>query len=289
MKLTGRAQEALDKILKSFETGQVPEAITASLLPRLDVPSNRWSLNNRLLMVLAGTADARGIGQWREVGRWPKKGSKAAYILVPMHVCKKVEDGETVEASGEQVLVGFRCCPVFAVEDTEGEPVAYPDLVPTQPPPLSEVARAWGLDVTYLPGNGCFDGYYSPSQQRIGLCTHADQVFFHELAHAAHHRVKGALAGCSDWREEVVAELAAAALAHLYGRRPDDGGAYRYIQRYAEGTGKDVYRACLSVVADVGRCLELILDQAGAGETGSDIPFVRGREVPARCVDEVLP
>jgi len=37
-----------------------------------------------------------------------------------------------------------------------------------------------------------------------------------------------------------------------------DGGVYQYIRRYAEKTGKDVYRACLSVIADVGRCLEKI-------------------------------
>ena len=288
MRLTGRAQEALDKILKSFETGQVPEAIAVSMLPRFDVPSNRWSLNNRLLMYFAGTADARGIRQWREVGRWLKKGSKAAYILVPMHIRKAAEDAEMGAETKQQILVGFRCCPVFAVEDTEGAPVAHADLAPPQPPPLHQVARAWGLDVTYLPGNGACDGYYSPSRQQIGLCTHHEQVFFHELAHAAHHRVKGALSGGADWREEVVAELAAATLGHLYGRRPDDGGAYRYIRQYAEQAGRDAYRACLSVVADVGRCLELILDQAGVGETESAL-CLTGHGEATDVLEEVLP
>ena len=35
-----------------------------------------------------------------------------------------------------------------------------------------------------------------------------------------------------------------------------------YIKEYAERAGKDVYRACLSVIADVGRYLELILSEA---------------------------
>ena len=88
MKLTSKAQEALDRILKSFEEGTVPEAIAKVLLPRFDIPSNAWSLNNRLLMFLSGTADARGIRQWRDAGRWIRKGSRAIYILVPIFVQK---------------------------------------------------------------------------------------------------------------------------------------------------------------------------------------------------------
>ena len=261
MKLTSKAQEALDRILKSFEEGTVPEAIAKVLLPRFDIPSNAWSLNNRLLMFLSGTADARGIRQWRDAGRWIRKGSRAIYILVPIFVRKeKAEDGG--EEAGEQALVGFRCCPVFRIEDTDGDPVGYPDLEPPEPPPLYEVAQRWGLEVTYLPGNEAAYGYYSPSAGRIGLCTHDVSTFFHKLAHAAHHRVKGTIKSGQEWRQEVTAELTAAALMHLYGERPNDGGAYMYIKEYAEGAGKDVYRACMSVIADVGRCLELILSEA---------------------------
>ena len=59
-----------------------------------------------------------------------------------------------------------------------------------------------------------------------------------------------------------MAELTAATLMRLYGERPNDGASYRYIQQYAQEAGKDVYRACMSVIADVGRCLDLILKQA---------------------------
>ncbi len=49
---------------------------------------------------------------------------------------------------------------------------------------------------------------------------------------------------------------------HLFGKRPNDGGAYRYIAGYAQKAGKDAYRACLTVVADVEKCLSLILGAA---------------------------
>ena len=35
-----------------------------------------------------------------------------------------------------------------------------------------------------------------------------------------------------------------------------------YIGEYAERAERDVYRVCMSVIADVGRCLELILSEA---------------------------
>ena len=186
MKTTDKAREQLDKILEAFETGAVPEAIAKAMLPPFDVPSNAWSLNNRILMFFAGTGDARGIRQWREVGRWPRKGSKAFCILVPLHAKKKETDEDTGRETVRQILIGFKCCPVFAAEDTDGKPLEYPDVEPPEPPPLSDVAEAWNIEVKYLPGNEAYFGYYAPGREEIGLATHDAQTFFHELAHAAH-------------------------------------------------------------------------------------------------------
>ena len=262
MRITDRAKGVLDRVLEAFETGAVPEAIARSVLPAFDVPSSRWSLNNRILMCFAGTADARGIRQWRAVGRWPRKGCKACYILAPLYVNKADRDAETGEETEHRIFTGFKCCPVFRIEDTEGRPIQYPDLHPPEPPPLADVARTWGIQVKYLPGNGGCYGYYQPGGNRIGLCTHDLSTFFHELGHAAHDRL-GALRTSSKWEQEVVAELTAAVLSHLYGAQPDDGGAYRYIRRHAAQAGRDVYAACMSVIADVEKCLGMVLNQAG--------------------------
>ena len=255
MKVTDKAKEALDGILSAFESGRVPEAIAHSVIPMYDVPCNKWSFNNRLLTFLSGTSDARGIDQWRQVGRWPKKGSKAIYILVPLIVTKK----ETGQETEETALIGFRACPVFRYEDTDGKPLEVPKIEPPEPPPLLDIALRWGLNVKYIPFVGGYFGFYSHGRQEIGLATHDESVFFHELAHAAHYRVRSDLQPGQRWDKEIVAELTAATLMHLFGKRPNDGGAYRYIADYAQKAGKGAHRACLSVIADVNRCLELIL------------------------------
>jgi hypothetical protein len=257
MRRTQKAQEQLEQILKKFESGKIPNALASTSLPPLDVPCSKWSLNNRLLVFWAGTQDARGIRQWKEVGRYPKKGSKASYILTPTLIKKK--DEEAGEETEKEILTGFRCVPVFRVEDTDGDPLNTPDLEPPSPPPLIEVAEAWGISVQYLPSNESYWGYFSPSDKRIALCTHDEQVFFHELAHAAHEKVKGKLKVRQDWQQEIVAELTATTLMHLYGKRPNDGAGYKYIRAQAQRIGKDVYAACLSVVADTGKCLDMIL------------------------------
>ena len=65
--MTDKVQKALDSLLQLFEAGDVPEAIAVTLLPKLDVPSSKWSVSNRLLMFLAGTSDARGVNS-RAIG-----------------------------------------------------------------------------------------------------------------------------------------------------------------------------------------------------------------------------
>lgn len=261
MKITDKAGETLQRLLTAFEQGTIPEALSRTIIPTLDVPSSQWSLNNRVLALFAQTADARGMRQWNEVDRHVIAGRKAFYILAPLLV--KAKEGE----EGDKHLVGFRAVPVFRVEDTEGAPLDYPPLEPPQPPPLSEVAEAWGLAVSYTAFSGPDSpayGSYSPSRKSIQLATHDEQVFFHELAHAAHEKIKGSLKRGQDWQQEIVAELTAATLMHLYGQQPNDGGAYEYIASYAKEAGKDPYRACLSVISDVEHCLNQILTTAQA-------------------------
>ncbi|MFQ6672286.1 MAG: hypothetical protein ACE5KY_03215 [Candidatus Tectimicrobiota bacterium] len=47
----------------------------------------------------------------------------------------------------------------------------------------------------------------------------------------------------------------------LVGRKNHDGNAYQHVRLYAERAIKDVRRACMAVLADVGRWLDLILGQ----------------------------
>ena len=188
-------------------------------------------------MLLAGTGDARGFRQWKEVDRHVTKGARCFYILGPS-VKTFTDTDDTGTEVKRQALVGFHAIPVFRAEDTDGEPLDYPEVNPPEPPPLADVARAWGIDVSYAPFQGKYYGYYRPGMsepgQQIVLCTHDQATFLHELAHGAHERVKLAdgrkMQRGQDARQEIVAELSAAVLARLVGGQlPNEGKHYRYI------------------------------------------------------------
>lgn len=249
-----KVRNTLNTMLELFQSGNVPEALATTLLPSLDVPSSRWSICNRLLMFLNNTGDARGYRQWKQIGRWPRKGAKAFGIICPQ-IAKKTND----EGEKEDVIIGFRVAPVFRMEDTDGKELVVEHLPPPEFPPLYRVAELWGIKVSWKALPPSIYGLYSPSRKVIELCTYEEDVFFHELAHAAHERVIGNLSTVQNWRKEVVAELTAAVLAHVYGKRCNDGAHYRYIESYAQQANLDAYHACMAVVTDVGQCLDVIM------------------------------
>lgn len=246
----------LNGILKAFETGDIPEAIAIASFPIPDIPSAKWSIANRTIQFIFGTSDARGYRQWQEAGRQVNKGAKCIYILAPC--IKKHKDEETEEE--KLVLTSFKAVPVFRVEDTEGEPLDYqnielPDL------PLIERAYYWGIDVKAVPGSYSYYGYFVPGSKEIALATPAEKTFFHELAHAADYILKGHLKPGQDPFQEITAELSAQALARIAGKSAEDttGNSYRYIKGYAEKLNLDPHKACLKVLSDCEKILNLIL------------------------------
>jgi len=199
--------DTVSSIIASFERGDIPEAIAYSMFPIPNIPSTKWSLLNRTLMFLAETQDARGFRQWKQVGRYVKKGSKSFRILVPCIVKTENEENGEIEKS----LRGFMCKPVFRAEDTGGEPLEYEKLeLPNFP--LIKRAEEWGISVKAIPGNYRYYGYYSSGRKEIALATPEESVFFHELAHVAHEKVNGNLKGGQDPMQEIIAELSAATL-----------------------------------------------------------------------------
>lgn len=157
-------------------------------------------------------------------------------------------------------MVGFLTVPVFAVESTEGKELEYEKIeLPNHP--LMEKATEWGIDVKGVPSSGLYYGAYEPHSNSIRLSTPAEKTFFHELAHAAHRRVKGKLKLRQDPEQEIVAELSAQVLAKLVGTEIESslGNSYHYISGYARELNKDVAKACLSVLTEVEKVLALIL------------------------------
>lgn len=248
-----KVKEATEKLLEMFDSGDLPQAIARTVIfPDPSIPSSHWSLVNRLLMVSEHTSDARGYRQWESAGRYVKKGSHAFYILAPHHVTRKETDAEGKD-SEKHILVGFLAVPIFKVEDTEGTAVPN-NYVPANPPPLWNVAEKFGLQVSYAPFDGHF-GAYSPDSKRITLCTKEARTFFHELAHAAHHRIAGDIKPGP--YAELVAETSAAVLSLMYGF----GGYMEYSKTYIEHYGeKPAAKAVMSVIVEVEKVLNLILD-----------------------------
>ena len=252
-----KIKTVLNTILEAFESGDIPEAVAVATFPPIgDIPSAHWSFTNRTIQFISGTSDSRGYRQWLEVGRQVKKGSKAIFILVP---CFKKQKDQEVEEE-KKVLTFFKAMPVFRVEDTAGEPLDYQNIELPEIP-LIERAYDWGISVKAVPGNYRYYGYFAPERKEIALATPAEKTFFHELAHAADHILNGNLKPGQLLMQEITAELSAQALARIVGKSSEDttGNSYRYINRYAQKIKMSPHKACLKVLADTEKILNLIL------------------------------
>jgi hypothetical protein len=252
-----KVQTVLQGILEKFKTGDVPKAIVYSMFPIKGTPSDRWSYINRMIMLLSGTVDARGIRQWNRVGRSIKRGSKAIYILVPYIVKKRCfNDDET------EMLKGFMAKPVFAVEDTEGELLDYEKEIPLPHLPLLERAKEWGITVSTILPYQKYLGVYLSDTKEIVIASPEEIVFFHELSHAAYEMSIGKLKPGQRWDQEIIAELSAQALCCLMGKDGRDklGNSYDYIESYANKAGLSPFSACLKVLDDVKKVLSFLLD-----------------------------
>lgn len=241
--------------------------------PSRDVPRDSWSWMNKLATI--HTSDARGFRQWEAVGRRVKKGAKASYILAPVFVQKKDADGEK---TGE----GFRfykAIPVFAIEDTEGEPLPPREeavMRTIAAPSLYTVCAAWNIPVTVTPARDGASGSYS--RRGIVLHTEDPSTFSHEVAHAAHDRLLQ-LRGVDMFRDmtderangflEAVAELASSALIAHMGLPTAVATAESsaaYVRMWAcRDSVKDSRIA--RALCDALECVSMIVNAANGGET----------------------
>ncbi len=265
-KFYGKAEEAANRIVDAFRSGNLPKALAPVFVQRDDdIPCRKWSWNNQLLTALAGYDDARGFRQWKQTGRSVKKGEKSFQILAPVTVKRTVIDDAGNESDGCAV-VGFKSVAVFGYEQTEGAPLA--DRIEAErfidSLPLIDVARAWGLSVaTYSGQSGKALGKYRPGHA-IALGVENHSTWAHELMHAADDRLGALTERGQHWRSETVAELGGAVLLECIGEssEADLGGCWRYVEAYAKAAEIDAVTACLRVLKRVCDAVALILDTA---------------------------
>lgn len=250
MYLSENAREALERVVAKFESGDLSPIVEVVRLEGGDMPSSKWSFNNRLMVYIqtGGELDCRGYRQWQSVGRHVTKGSHAVYILVPLFYIAENEEGEKY-----QVLRGFKSVPVYPYSATDGKELPVVEYEPKELPPLMDVAKAWGISVTWAPVNNAL-GYITVDGSHIELGTHDYDTWFHELAHAAHSKLNGGLKGGQHADQETVAEFTACVLMWLYGFGDRTGNAWQYISGYNE----DPLKAVMGAMADVGKVVALL-------------------------------
>ena len=142
-------EEVVPTLLSMFASENFPEQFALTFIKRTSpVPSDHWSLLNRLIMrVIGQTEDARTYKQWQSVNRQVLKGQKSFSIIAP--VTKKVHNDETDE--DEVSLIGFRPLPVFAYEATDGEELPDSNCKPARLPPFFDSAEVLGVKIRWKP------------------------------------------------------------------------------------------------------------------------------------------
>ena len=257
-------KNAVDQLMDMFKTGKLPERVAFSIIHRHPgdiIPSDSWSIGNRILQMLQGTADARGYKQWQGVGRQVKKGAKAIHILAPLVYKVKDKNKMTGEEVEKVIIKGYKPIPVFRYEDTDGAPLPYShEYRPHNYPTFFDVADKLGINVSYQPVTGNYLGQYSISTNSIKLCSQDAIVYYHELAHAIHATFVD-LCVYDRAKSEVVAEFSALVLANIVGVSGFEAQGFDYIEHYAkEHSHNSIMQEIFSVLNDVEKIVTTILN-----------------------------
>ena len=78
-------------------------------------------------------------------------------------------------------MAGFITASVFAVEQTEGEPLDYQQLELPEFP-LMDKAKEFGVNVAAIPGNYDHYGYFSAKKKVIALASPEECIFFRVIS-----------------------------------------------------------------------------------------------------------
>lgn len=255
---------AAEKLVTMFKTGNMPEQVAFSIIHRHSgdiIPSDHWSLGNRILQMAQGTEDARGYKQWKEAGRQVNRGAHAIHILAPITIKIKEVNKETGEESERVWVKGYRPIPVFRYEDTSGRDLPYDHTYqPVTPPNFIDVAEKLGIKVDYKPLTANYLGRFSLNTNSIKLCAEDSVVYFHELSHAVHATFVD-LRTFDRAKAEIIAEFSALVLANICNIKGYEKQGFDYIQNYSKAhTPASTLQEIMSILSDVDKVVSRILD-----------------------------
>lgn len=255
---------AVEKLMTMLKTGNMPEQVAFSIIHRHSgdiIPSDHWSLGNRILQIVQGTEDARGYNQWKEAGRQVNRGAHAIHILAPITIKVKEINKDTGEESERVFVKGYHPIPVFRYEDTSGRDLPYDHTYqPVNPPNFMDVAEKLGIKVDYKPLKANYLGRFNLKDNSIKLCAKDSIVYFHELAHAIHSTMVD-LQTFNRAKAEVIAEFSALVLANICNIKGYEKQGFDYIQNYSKAhTPANTLQEIMSILNDVDKVVSKILD-----------------------------
>ena len=261
-----RVKEAMDLLLKMFDEDNLEKVAHAVFRGNGNIPSDKWSFFNRILMFMHDTEDARGFKQWKEAGRFVMKGSKAFYILGPVFK-KTKEEKPTVSGENEktekEILAGFRGIPVFRCEDTEGAPLIKEEYNFKIPCEFKGIIQELGLKVVPVRFCGTY-GSYNLLNKNIKLASPDIEVFLHELSHAVDDRLNGLRPGQKK-DQEVTAEFSAAVIGYLMGYKIPLGNIKEYIESYS-------FKELLNSLSRIEKMVTFVIDRTRMNPDAVNIP-----------------
>ena len=221
-------------------------------------PCWKWSLCNRLLVLLADTQDARSYNDWKKAGRKVTGGKGCAFFIWQPIIVKDKEIKDKTH------LLGFKAGARFRVEDTQGDDVLEMKLLNTSPLeqlPLIELTKKMGVTVKFdETANQGAAAYFRPSASEIVMGTTSEKTFLHELIHAVDAKIDGKSKNYSF--NECVAELGASTLCAMLGIEYGTREVYHYIERYASKEKKTVIQFCLSATRRIDSIIKYIVAES---------------------------
>jgi len=256
-------KKEINGLIESFKNPDSLEMVAKTMFNRgKEIPSDKWSTLNRLIMMAHGTADARGSKAWWKAGRKVMKASHFCIIapkIIYVKTDEKDEDGNYIKISK---CIGFYPIAVWPVEKTEGKEIDYkPDR---EMPEFfgKEIAEKWGIKVSQGFNNPSYYAYFSPDKDEIKMATDNQQTFFHELAHAAEKKLNGSVKAGQDAMQEIVAEFSASVLMRMFGLKAGTKNTYDYIKRYAYEKDKEVIESVIPLISRISKVVNLILEES---------------------------
>ena len=240
---------------------------------------HRYSLSN-LFLIWGQCPDfslVAGFNQWKKVGRYVKKGSKAIWIMAPMvsskYVLRKIVSDETEDETEDQEEVqkhvsGFMPVHVFDYSQTDGDDLDIGNTLVKGNGNLDLDSVSSVFDIPVEVKQGVADGWTDGKKIVVNDRKNKAQMvscYLHEVAHI----LLGHLEDKGEKISRDVAELQAESVSYIVGQciGLDNQGSKFYLGKWGGSDGKEKLKeSSLKIVSVADKILRKISPLLGKVE-----------------------